>query len=76
MPIADDIETLIIRKSPRLHLNAEDIADMLFGRSNAPHKQDQVNAACRQLVEQKRLERNGKGGHDDPYTYHLPLRRP
>ena len=36
MTIADDIETLIIRESPGLHLNAEDIADMLFGHRNAP----------------------------------------
>ena len=69
MTIADDIEALIKRKR-RLSLTEEDIADMLFGQNNA--SQQRVNSACRQLVEERRLVRQGKGGASDPYTYDPP----
>jgi hypothetical protein len=69
MTIADDIEALVNRKR-RLSLTEEDIADMLFGQHNA-FKQ-RVNPACRQLVAEKRLVRQGNGGLSDPYTYHPP----
>jgi hypothetical protein len=69
MTIADDIEALIKRKR-RLSLTEEDIADMLFGQNNT--SQQRVNSACRQLVEERRLVRQGKGGANDPYTYHPP----
>jgi hypothetical protein len=69
MTIADDIEALVKRKR-RLSLTEEDIADMLFGQNNA--YQQRVNSACRQLVKERRLVRQGKGGPDDPYTYHPP----
>jgi len=69
MTIADDIEALIKRKR-RLSLTEEDIADMLFGQNNA--SQQRVNSACRQLVAEKRLVRQGHGGPSDPYTYHPP----
>jgi hypothetical protein len=58
MTIADDIEALVNRKR-RLSLTEEDIADMLFGQNNA--LQQRVNSACRQLVAEKRLVRQGNG---------------
>jgi len=69
MTIADDIDALVKRKW-RLRLTEEDIADMLFGQNNA--SQQRVNSACRQLVEEKRLVRLGKGGPSNPYTYAPP----
>jgi hypothetical protein len=69
MTIADDIEALVKRKW-RLRLTEEDMADMLFGQNNA--YQQRVNSACRQLLEEKRLVRHGKGGASDPYTYGSP----
>ena len=69
MTIADDIVELVARKR-RHRLTEEDIAEFLFGPKG---NQQRVNAACRQLVEQKRLIRNGKGGQDDPFTYSFPL---
>ena len=73
MTIADDIVTLIARKR-RLRLTEEDIADMLFSQNKA--YQQRVNSACRQLVQQGKLVRNGKGGPTDPYTYSLaPIKR-
>jgi hypothetical protein len=69
MTIADDIEALVKRKR-RLHLSEEDIADMLYGQDKG--SQQRVNRACRQLVEQGRLVRNGNGGPADPYNYAQP----
>jgi hypothetical protein len=69
MTIADKVEALVRRK-PRLSLTQEDIADMLFGQDNA--YQSRVNLACRQLAEERRLVRSGKGGPSDPFTYHIP----
>ncbi|MGA2459202.1 MAG: hypothetical protein ABSF85_16650 [Terriglobales bacterium] len=70
MTIADDIEALVERKQRRLHLIEEDIAEMLFGQKHA--YQQRVNSVCRQLVKEKRLVREGRGGPANPYWYHLP----
>lgn len=60
------IEKLISRKYPRLKLTEEDITEMLFGDSfNRPH----VNRACRRLVDEERLIREGGGIAYDPYWY-------
>ncbi len=60
------ITILIERKYPRLKLTEEDIAEMLFGDSfNRPH----VNRACRRLVDENRLVREGGGVANDPYWY-------
>lgn len=69
MAIADDVEALV-KKKWRLRLTEEDIADILFGQDKA--YQQRVNAACRQLLEEGRLVRHGKGGPSDPYAYGPP----
>ena len=71
MTIADDIFALVQRKGRRHRncLTEEDI-EFLYGQGEG--NQQRVNRACRQLVREKRLIRNGKGGQDDPYTYSLP----
>jgi len=66
MAIADDIEALVRRKSPRLQLTEEDIAEMLFGPSAYPQR---VNKACRQLVAEERLKREGDGVPHSPHWY-------
>jgi hypothetical protein len=67
MTIADDIMYEVTRKSG---LTEAALAALLFGRRNA--YPSRVNSACRRLVEEGRVERRGKGGQADPFTYHLP----
>lgn len=67
MTIADDVECLVKRKWPRLKLTEDDIAEMLFGQASA--YQQRVNKACRQLVDEKRLGREGEGIPYYPHTY-------
>ena len=64
--LEDRVEALVGRKFPRLKLTEEDIAEMLFGNSfSRPH----VNRACRRLVDEQRLIREGGGVAYDPYWY-------
>ena len=67
MTIAVDIMNEL-RRNPGLTVMA--ITLNIFGRRN-PYMQ-RVNLACRRLVEAGRLERRGKGGQGDPFTYYLP----
>jgi hypothetical protein len=64
--LADKIEALVKRKYPRLQLSDEDICEMLFG--HALYRQ-QVNAACRRLISEQRLDRDGKGVAGSPFWY-------
>jgi hypothetical protein len=74
MALADDIVYLVERKQHRLHLTEQDIAEFLYGQNNA--YQQLVNSECRRLVDAGRLERQGKGGQADPYTYRTtPIKR-
>jgi len=66
MALADEIEKLVRRKPG---LTQMDLARMLHGR--AGYKQ-QVNLTCRRLVAEGRLERKGRGGWGDPFTYYPP----
>ena len=65
MGLADEIEKLVRRKPG---LTEIDLARMLPG----PVYQHQVNSICRRLVAHGCLERQGKGGWGDPFTYHPP----
>jgi hypothetical protein len=67
MALADDIIS-VLRKKPGL--TAMEITLTIFGR-RYPHAY-LVRYRCRQLVDAGRLERRGKGGQDDPFTYCLP----
>jgi len=67
MTIADKIITALRQHSG---LSAVEIAVNIFGRRH-PYTQ-RINHACRRLVDAGRLERRGKGGPGDPFTYYLP----
>ena len=66
MALVDDIIN-VVRKEPGL--TAMEIAVNIFGRRH-PYTQ-WVNIRCRDLVDADRLERRGKGGPGDPFTYYL-----
>ena len=68
MTVADDILEEVHRETG---LTAAEIAVRVFGRRS---QQKRVNQNCRHLVEAGRLERHGKGGPGDPFTYHLPFK--
>jgi hypothetical protein len=70
--LADAIVLLVERKYPRLKLTDEDISEMLFGDA---YYRPRVNAACRWLIEEKRLSRKGKGVAYEPFWY-LPWSDP
>jgi hypothetical protein len=62
--LEDKVEALVRRKHPRLKLTEEDISEWLLGdASYRPH----VNRACRRLVDDNRLVREGGGVAYDPY---------
>jgi len=63
MTVADDIEVLVSRRSG---LTESVLAQTLFG---ADGYQQRVNSTCRRLVRQGRLQRHGRGGTGDPFTY-------
>jgi hypothetical protein len=67
MTLSDDI---IDELGHRPGLTAMEIAVNIFGRRH-PFTQ-KVKNACRLLVKTGRLERRGKGGQSDPFTYYLP----
>jgi LysR family transcriptional regulator, hca operon transcriptional activator len=62
--LIDDIEKLICR-TPGLTATA--LARVLFGGDGYNQR---VNAECRTLVFARRIERRGRGGPGDPFTYH------
>lgn len=65
MALADDILELVARRS---HLTEAEIANDLFGESAY---QQRVNSTCRRLIKQGKLQRYGRGGATDPFTYTL-----
>jgi len=65
MTVADDIELLVARTPG---LTEAELAGQLFGREGY---QQRVNSTCRHLINQGRIERHGRGGPSDPFTYHL-----
>ena len=67
MSVADDI---LDEVSSNPGLTESDLVRLLFGRRSA--YQQRVNSTCRRLVQEGRLERLGKGGAADPYTYRIP----
>ena len=66
MSRADDIMNEVRQNSG---LTAMEITVKVFGRRH-PYKQ-RVNQVCRRLVDAGYLERRGKGGPGNPFTYHL-----
>jgi hypothetical protein len=66
--LLDDVER-IIRERPGL--TATQIARALYGRNGYA---EQVNHGCLALARVGRIERRGRGGPGDPFTYH-PLER-
>ena len=67
MTVADDILAEVKRKPG---LTESELAVNIFGRKNA--YQQRVNQACRMLVSEHKLVRQGKGGASDPFTYREP----
>lgn len=67
MTVADDILAEVRRRSG---LTEAEIAALIFRRKNA--YQQRVNSTCRRLVAEGKLERQGKGGWGNEFTYHLP----
>jgi hypothetical protein len=69
MTVTDDILDEVHRKSG---LTATEIAVRVYGRRSYQQK---VSQNCRRLVEAGCLERHGKGGQGDPFTYHPPPKK-
>jgi hypothetical protein len=69
MTVADDILDEVHRQSG---LTATEIAVRVYGRRSYQQK---VSQNCRRLVEAGRLERRGKGGQGDPFTYRPSSKR-
>jgi hypothetical protein len=64
MMLADEIEELVLRKPG---LTEIELARLLRGPdSYIP----QVKSTCRSLVAEGRLERQGRGGLQQPFTYY------
>jgi len=55
----------VIRRGPGL--TAKEIANRLFGDNGYGER---VNGVCRVLAQFGHVERRGKGGPGDPFTYH------
>jgi hypothetical protein len=66
MTVADDIIHEVRRKAGRTE---DELAALIFGRDNA--YQQRVNSTCRRLVAEGKILRKGKGGQNEPFTYHL-----
>ena len=66
MALADEIEELVRRKPG---LTGLDLVRMLHDHAGY---QQQVTATCRRLVLEGRVQRQGKGGWNDPITYYPP----
>jgi hypothetical protein len=71
--LPDAIVLLVERKFPRLKLSDEDISEMLFGTA---YYRQRVNAACKWLVSERRLDRRGDGVANSPFWYRPPSRLP
>jgi hypothetical protein len=65
--LADDSHYGVKRKSG---LTEAELAAPIFGRRAG--YQQRVNPACRRLIEEGRIERQGNGGAADPFTYRIP----
>lgn len=63
MTISDQVLELVARRSG---MSEREIAEHLFGAKAA---QQRVNGVCRLLVAEGRLQRHGRGGPGDPFTY-------
>jgi hypothetical protein len=71
MSVRDDILFEVRRKAGHTE---EELAALIFGRDNA--YQQRVNSTCRRLIAEGLIERQGRGGPGDPYTYRLkPIKR-
>ena len=62
--LLDEVES-IIREKPGL--TATQIARELFGRNGYAER---VNHSCLALAQVGRIERRGRGGPGDPFTYY------
>jgi hypothetical protein len=62
MALADEIEVLVRRKPG---LTQMDLVRGLHGRAAQG-----INSACRRLVAEGRIERQGRGGWGSPFTYY------
>jgi hypothetical protein len=65
MTIADKIIDLVRR---RPNLTEAELAEQIFGKDGY---QQRVNSTCRRLIKQGEVQRYGRGGSNDPYTYTL-----
>ena len=63
MTVADEIVALVTK---RPGMTEAQLAEKLFG---GEAYQQRVNSTCRRLIEEGLLQRNGKGGRADPFTY-------
>jgi len=63
MTVADKIIDLVRR---RPNLTEAELAQQIFGSEGY---QQRVNSTCRRLIKQGEIQRHGRGGSNDPYTY-------
>ena len=66
MALADEIEELVRSKPGLTDL---DLVRMLHDRTRY---QRQIKSTCRRLVVEGRIQRQGKGGWCNPFTYYPP----
>lgn len=64
MSVIDDVEVLIHQ---RPGLTEVQIAETVLGNGA---RQQRVNPSCRQLVKEGQVERHGRGGPGEPFTYY------
>jgi hypothetical protein len=57
------------RIAERPGLTEAELAQAIFGMDGY---QQRVNSTCRLMIAKGEIERHGKGGPSDPYTYHFP----
>jgi hypothetical protein len=69
MALADEIEELVRRQPGLADL---DLVRMLHDRAGS---QQQIKSTCRRLVAEGRIERQGRGGWQKPFTYFPPGER-
>lgn len=71
--LAEKILDIVGRKSPRLQPTEEDLAEWISNDRDASYK-SRVNNACRWLVSEGRLKREGEGVANCPFWYRLTPR--
>jgi hypothetical protein len=75
--LEDRIEKLVRLMSPRMkrreELTEADLSEAIFGDVSS---QRRVNQACRRLVDDGRLDREGRGVAHDPHRYRPVLSPP